>query len=109
MCGGTSIIRPHLNSAPDWVPGGAARRHPAPPGVDPQVLDDQQAAIAAGQAVAEWKRKRAASALQAGSRGLIGQASVLGAAAAPAARGTGGPGSTYGGGSILGNAAGGGR
>jgi hypothetical protein len=103
MCG-------HLNAFPDWAPGGTGRRHLPPPPVDPQILADQQASIAASQAAAVWNRKRAASALVAGSRAVIGQRSALGAVSSMSSRpATGGVGGGAYGGSVLGSAAGGGR
>lgn len=109
LYGKAHTLGPHINAGPDWAPGGISRRHPAPPGVDPQILADQQASIAASQAAAAFNRKRIASSLVAGSRGVIGKPSALGAAAAiaPGARVNTAGGSAYG--SALGAAAGAGR
>jgi len=90
----------HVNQLPDKVlgfsPGGETRRHGSGATVDQGVVDEQKASIAAAEAVAALQRRRAASSLYAGSRGVIGQRSVLGAAA-----------SSVGTGSVLGAAGGG--
>lgn len=84
MCGNSGLFHGKLFSGA-YI-GATRANRPAP--VDPQILADQQASIAASEAAAAWNKRRVASALSVGSRAVVGQPSALGAAAAtPATRG----------------------
>ena len=100
MCGNSGIFHGRLFHDPRI--GHYDPNHGnGPPQPDPQVVADQNASIAAADAAAAWRLRRIKSSLQAGSTGVIGSPSVLGAAASgggagggaqrPGAPGRGGP------------------
>lgn len=79
MCGNSGIFHGKLFHDPRI--GHYDPYHGTNPVPDPQIVADQQASIAAEDAAAAWRLRRIKSSLQAGSTGVIGNPSILGAAA----------------------------
>jgi hypothetical protein len=101
MCGNSGIFHGKLFHDPRI--GHYDPYHGTNPVPDPQIVADQQASIAAEDAAAAWRLRRIRSSLQAGSIGVIGSPSVLGAAAGGGGASPGGrPGFPPRGGSVMG-------
>lgn len=79
MCGNSGFFHGKLFHDPRF--GHYDPYHGTNPVPDPQIVADQQAAILAADAASAWRLRRTRSSLSAGSQGVIGSPSVLGAAA----------------------------
>lgn len=100
MCGNSGIFHGRLFHDPRI--GHYDPNHGnGPPAPDPQIAIDQAAAMSAADAAAAWRQRRIRSTLQAGSQGVIGSPSAIGAAGVGPGGGGGSPGGGRGG-SVIG-------